>query len=40
MKRNFSRHYQSALLAYLKQGPRGRLQPARGMGRQALASGL
>jgi signal transduction histidine kinase len=40
MKRKFSRRYQAALLAYLKQGPGRRLEPARGMGRQALAAGL
>jgi signal transduction histidine kinase len=40
MKRKFSRRYQAALLSYLKQGPGGRLQPARGMGRQALTAGL
>ena len=40
MKRRFSRRYQAALLAFLKQGPRARLQPARGMGRQALTAGL
>ena len=40
MKRKFSRRYQAALLAYLKQGSGARLQPARGMGQQALAAGL
>src|SRR5271157_3441760 len=40
MKRKFSRRYQAALLTYLKQGPGGRLQPARGMGQQALTAGL
>jgi signal transduction histidine kinase len=40
MKRKFSRRYQSALLTYLKQGPGRRLQPARGMGQQALTAGL
>jgi signal transduction histidine kinase len=40
MKNKFSRRYQAALLAYLKQGLRARLQPARGMGQQALAAGL
>ena len=40
MKRKFSRRYQTALLSHLKQGPRAGLQPARGLGRQALAAGL
>ncbi len=40
MKHKFARRYQAALLTYLKQGPGGRLQPARGMGRQALTAGL
>ena len=40
MKRKFSTLYQAALLAFLKQGSEARLQPARGMGRQALAAGL
>jgi signal transduction histidine kinase len=40
MKAKFSRRYQSALLAYLKQGPRASLHPAHGMGQQALATGL
>jgi signal transduction histidine kinase len=40
MKRKFSRRYQAALLTYLKQGAGARLQPARGMGRQALTAGL
>lgn len=40
MKRKFSRRYQAALLTYLKQGRGARLQPARGMGRQALTAGL
>jgi signal transduction histidine kinase len=40
MKRKFSRRYQKALLAHLKQGAGTRLQPARGMGQQALAAGL
>jgi signal transduction histidine kinase len=40
MKAKFSRHYRAALLAYLKQGSRKSLQPAHGMGRQALAAGL
>ena len=39
MKRKFSRRYQAALLAYLKQGAGGHLQSARGMGQQALAAG-
>jgi len=40
MIRTFSRRYQAALLAYLKQGPGARLQLAHGMGRQAAAAGL
>jgi signal transduction histidine kinase len=40
MKRKFSRRYQSALLTYLKQASEGHLQPARGMGQQALTAGL
>jgi signal transduction histidine kinase len=40
MKQKFARRYQAALLAYLRQGAGGRLQPARGMGQQALAAGL
>ena len=40
MKRKFSTRYQAALLAFLKQGSGARLQPARGMGRRALAVGL
>jgi signal transduction histidine kinase len=40
MKRKFSRRYQRALLTYLKQGSGGRLEPARGMGQQALTAGL
>jgi signal transduction histidine kinase len=40
MKRKFSRRYQAALLAYLKQGSGARLQPAHGMGQQAAAAGL
>jgi signal transduction histidine kinase len=40
MKRKFSRRYQAALLTYLKQGPGGRLEPARGMGQHALTAGL
>jgi signal transduction histidine kinase len=36
----FSRFYQAALLAFLRQGPKASLQPARGMGQQALAVGL
>jgi len=40
MKRRFSRRYQAALLAYLRQAPDGHLQTARGMGRQALTAGL
>jgi signal transduction histidine kinase len=40
MKAKFSRHYQAALLTYLKQFPRAHLQPARGLGQRALAAGL
>jgi signal transduction histidine kinase len=40
MKHKFSLRYQQALLAYLKQGRRGSLRPARGWGQQALAVGL
>jgi signal transduction histidine kinase len=40
MKAKFSRRYQSALLAYLKQGPKASLHPAHGMGRRALVAGL
>jgi signal transduction histidine kinase len=40
MKNKFARRYQSALLTYLKDGPGGRLQAARGMGQQALRAGL
>jgi signal transduction histidine kinase len=40
MKRKFSRLYQAALLAYLKQGPGARLQSAHGMGQQAATVGL
>ena len=40
MKRKFTRRYQTALLAYLNQFPRARLQPARGMGARALTEGL
>jgi signal transduction histidine kinase len=40
MKAKFSRHYQALLLAYLKQGPKASLQPAQGMGRQALTAGM
>src|SRR6266446_3227112 len=40
MKHKFSRRYQTALLTYLKQCPGGRLQPAQGMGQQALTAGL
>src|SRR6185295_12802675 len=35
-----SRRYQAALQKHLQQGPRASLQPARGMGRQAVALGL
>lgn len=40
MKRRFSTRYQAALLSYLNECPGGHLQPARGMGRQAVAAGL
>jgi signal transduction histidine kinase len=40
MKAKFSRHYRSALQAYLKQQSAARLQRARGMGQQALTAGL
>lgn len=43
MKRDLSRlsrRYVSALQKHLKQGPNASLQPARGLGRQALAIGL
>jgi signal transduction histidine kinase len=40
MKQNFSRRYQAALRAYLKQRSEAHLQRARGMGQQALAAGL
>jgi signal transduction histidine kinase len=40
MKHKFSIRYQAALLAYLRQGRRGNLQPARGWGQQAQAAGL
>ncbi|MGD0263263.1 MAG: histidine kinase [Verrucomicrobiota bacterium] len=43
MKRKLSRlsgRYASALRKHLKQGPQASLQPARGLGRQAVASGL
>jgi signal transduction histidine kinase len=40
MKLKFSKRYQAALLAYLKHGSKARLQPARGMGQQALTVGL
>src|SRR5882762_7856982 len=35
-----SRRYASALRTHLKQGPRASLQPARGLGRQAVSLGL
>jgi signal transduction histidine kinase len=35
-----SRQYASALRKHLRQGPQASLQPARGLGRQAVASGL
>jgi signal transduction histidine kinase len=37
---NLSRRYQAALLRHLKQGPRASLQPADGLGREALDMGL
>jgi signal transduction histidine kinase len=37
---NFSRRYQAALLAHLTQGRLADLEPARGLGTQALAAGL
>jgi len=40
MKRKFSRHYQAALLGYLKQSPRERGRLAAGLGREALNAGL
>lgn len=43
MKRQFTgltRQYQAALGKHLRQGPRASLQPARGLGRQAVAIGL
>jgi len=41
MKNKFSRRYQTALLTYLEQGSAAvRLQPARGMGQQALRDGM
>ena len=40
MKAKFTRHYQALLLAYLKRGQKASLQPAQGMGRQALTAGL
>jgi len=40
MKRKFSKHYQAALLTYLKHGPRARLQSAHGLGQRALTAGL
>ena len=40
MKLKFARRYRAALLTYLKQGSGARLQPARGMGQQALNVGL
>jgi signal transduction histidine kinase len=40
MKNQFSKHYQAALQAYLRQKPGGRLQPAHGMGQEALTAGL
>lgn len=36
----FSRRYQTALRVHLKQGPHASLEPARGLGRGALAAGL
>src|SRR5439155_13635044 len=43
MKRNLirlSKRYRALLRKHLKQGPRASLQPARGLGRQAVAIGL
>jgi signal transduction histidine kinase len=40
MKQRFSRHYQTALLAYLKKKQRAPLKLGNGMGQEALAAGL
>jgi len=40
MKRRFSIRYRAALLSYLQQGRQAGLEPARGLGSQALAAGL
>jgi signal transduction histidine kinase len=40
MKREYSRRYRLALLAYLKQYPEGRLEQAHGLGERALSGGL
>jgi signal transduction histidine kinase len=40
MKRKFSKHYQTALLRYLKQGPHAPLRSARGLGDDAFNAGL
>jgi len=40
MKHRFSRRYQAALLAYLRQKSGAHLKPPQGMGREALAAGL
>lgn len=40
MKRTFFKHYQAALLTYIRQGPGARLQTAHGLGEQALSVGL
>ena len=39
-QRRFARRYQAMLLDYLREGLSARLEPARGLGRQALAAGL
>jgi len=40
MKQKFFKLYQAALLTYLKQGSAGRLEPALGMGAQAMSASL
>ena len=40
MKQKFYKLYQAALLTYLKQGSAGRLEPALGMGEQAMSASL
>jgi len=40
MKQKFYKLYQAALLTYLKQGSAGRLEPALGMGAQAMSASL